>query len=50
MFKSSATPVQYLAAYAIVFAAGVLAANLWRWHGQYMRAAGRRDINVSVTR
>lgn len=50
MFNTSATPMQYLAAYALVFVAGALAANLGRWHGQYMRAVGRRDTNVSVTR
>lgn len=50
MFRTTATPIQYLAAYALVFTSGALVANLWRWHGQYMRAVGRRDMDASVVR
>ena len=50
MFRTNETPMQYLAAFALVFTAGVVVANLWRWHGQYMRAAGRRDMDASVMR
>ncbi|MDZ5455661.1 hypothetical protein [Azohydromonas lata] len=43
MCTNSSTPMQQLTDYAAVFVAGILAANIWRWHGQYMREAGRQD-------
>lgn len=37
------TPGQHLAALTIAFAAGVLTAKLWRWHGCWMYELGRKD-------
>ena len=44
MFKTDSSPIQYLASFAIAFAAGVIATHALRWHGEYMRNVGRREM------
>lgn len=46
MNKINASPLQYLAAYAITLAVGVIATNVWCLYGQYMRNLGRRELRA----
>lgn len=50
MISTTETTMQYLAAYALVFTAGLVVANLWRLHGHYMHEAVRRDMDANVMR
>lgn len=43
MSNKDSTPLQYLAAYAITFAAGALASAVLCAYGHIMRKAGRRE-------
>lgn len=43
------SPLHTLAAFALTFAAGAVAAVAWQWHGRRMSEAGRREAASAAT-